>query len=364
MPFSATVYRVLIASPGDVSHERNVVERAIIDWNDEHSRDKFVVFLPVRWERASPRGGAAGQDVVNEDLVDTSDVLIGVFWWRIGTRTREERSGSIEEIRRFARSGRPYGLFFKAGSMPMTHDPEQYAALGLFKNEVRGFESEIRGLTQDFRTRDQLRQYVGRFLTDTARRVSPADREERLERTEVMARAAAIHTNIDHHAGGELDKAQLRQDMALKACLVLASPIRVRQEGMRIAIEASIVNEGRSVARDVKATWDTGDGFQEESDRPLFQAIPPDNFSRPQRFTTGCWVDPPQMSPDGSPVPEQKRRLQLRLTFRDDLGKRDQAFFTVVLHNQKNQGASWRAMEEKSAARLSPLCQFARPEAQ
>ena len=80
MPFPATLYRVLIASPGDVAPERDVVEAAIIDWNDEHARDRSVVFVPVRWERASPRGGATGQEVVNEDLVDTSDVLIGVFW--------------------------------------------------------------------------------------------------------------------------------------------------------------------------------------------------------------------------------------------------------------------------------------------
>lgn len=77
MAFEATVYRVLIASPGDVTPERDVIERAIIEWNDKHSRGRSIVFLPVRWERAAPRGGAPGQDVVNEDLVDTSDVLVG-----------------------------------------------------------------------------------------------------------------------------------------------------------------------------------------------------------------------------------------------------------------------------------------------
>ena len=274
MPFFATAYRVLIASPSDVKPERDVVERAIIDWNDEHSRDKSVVFLPVRWERASPRGGATGQDVVNEDLVDTSDVLIGVFWWRIGTQTREERSGSIEEIRRFARSGRPYGLFFKAGSMPMNHDPEQYAALGLFKGEVRGFESDIRGLTQDFRTRDQLRQFVWRFLTDTARRISPSDQVERQQRTEVMARAASIHANIDRQAGGELDKAIFRQDISRKACLVLGrlGPI---QGGEQNKIQASVVNEGEFAARDVKAWWDLGGGFGTEPNQIAFDVIPP-----------------------------------------------------------------------------------------
>jgi hypothetical protein len=90
MPFSATEYRVLIASPGDVLPERDVIERAIIDWDDEHARDRGVVFLPVRWERAPPRGGITGQDAINEDLVDTSEVLLGVFRARIGTKTQRD----------------------------------------------------------------------------------------------------------------------------------------------------------------------------------------------------------------------------------------------------------------------------------
>jgi hypothetical protein len=362
MPFSATVYRVLIASPGDVSHERNVVERAIIDWNDEHSRDKFVVFLPVRWERASPRGGAAGQDVVNEDLVDTSDVLIGVFWWRIGTRTREERSGSIEEIRRFARSGRPYGLFFKAGSMPMRHDPEQYAALGLFKDEVRGFESDVRGLTQDFRTRDQLRQFVGRFLTDTARRVTPTDQVERLERTEILARAASIHANIDRQAGGELDKSFFRQDMSRKACLVLGrlGPI---QGGEQNKIRMNVVNEGDFPARDVKAWWDLGDGFGPEPDQITFDVVPPASSNPGRRYQVGFAMPEPMRDENGNAVRGQERIVRLRLTFRDGLGNRDQATFTIRLHNDKDTGFMWSPEENKAAAKLSALCQFARPEA-
>jgi hypothetical protein len=171
MAFWATVYRVLIASPSDVQPERDVVERAIIDWNDEHALDRNVVFLPVRWERASPRGGATGQDIVNEDLVDTSDVLVGTFWWKVGTKTRSERSGSIEEVRRFAESGKPYGLFFKNAPMPMDHDPEQYASLLAFKAEVHGFEGDLRGLTQSFATPDELSRFVGRFLTNTLRKL-------------------------------------------------------------------------------------------------------------------------------------------------------------------------------------------------
>jgi hypothetical protein len=171
MPFRATVYRVLIASPGDVLTDRDAVERAIIEWDDEHAHDRNAVFLPVRWERASPRGGAAGQEVINEDLVDTSDALIGIFWSRIGRKTKNDQSGSIEEIRRFAASGKPYGLFFKNAPLPMDHDRKQFASLVKFKDEVHSFDSELRGLSQDFESTEQLTRVVGPFLTNTLRRL-------------------------------------------------------------------------------------------------------------------------------------------------------------------------------------------------
>jgi len=75
MAFSATVYRVLITSPGDVAAERDIVERAIIEWDDEHAQDRGVVFLPVRWERTPPRGGVTGQEAINEALL-SAGVLV------------------------------------------------------------------------------------------------------------------------------------------------------------------------------------------------------------------------------------------------------------------------------------------------
>ncbi len=169
MAYQATVYRVLIASPGDVERERDAVEAAIHAWNDEHSMDRGVVSHPVRWERASPRQGASGQDVINKDLVATCDVLIGVFWTRLGSPTANDRSGTVEEIRRFAQSNRPAAIFFKSGNMPMSHDAEQYRLLREFEAEVRTPTSDFRGLARHFRTTPKLRDAVGPYLTNTLR---------------------------------------------------------------------------------------------------------------------------------------------------------------------------------------------------
>lgn len=171
MPSQKTIYRVLIASPSDVKRDRDVVDAAIHAWNTEHSADRTVMFQPVRWESASPRQGSTAQEVINSDQVATCDLLIGVFWTRLGTPTGKDRSGTIEEIRQFAHDDRPAGLFFKTANMPIKHDPEEYRLLREFQAEVRDPNSNFRGLAVEFRTSPDLRAAVGRFLTETLRRL-------------------------------------------------------------------------------------------------------------------------------------------------------------------------------------------------
>lgn len=96
--------KVFIASPGDVSEQRNEVEDLIIDWNNQHTDNQEIVLLPVRWEKnsaASYRTDTSGQAIINEELVLSSDLLIAIFGNRIGTRTSSGKSGTVEEINVF-----------------------------------------------------------------------------------------------------------------------------------------------------------------------------------------------------------------------------------------------------------------------
>jgi hypothetical protein len=170
MGFRASVYRVMIISPGDVAHERDVVENAIVAWNDGHSEHEGVVFLPARWERSSPRQGAPGQDVLNEDLVDISDVGIAFFGQQIGTPTRNSPSGAVEEVRQFASAGKLYCVLFKKVPDPAP-DTDQYQELLGFKREVHAHEGELVGLTKSFGNDAELQAIVLRYLSDTLARL-------------------------------------------------------------------------------------------------------------------------------------------------------------------------------------------------
>src|SRR3954451_10560342 len=101
MAFDAHVLRVLIASPGDTTEERDAVERSLHGWNASRAEREQVILLPARWETdAVPRLGGSGQSVINEQLVDRADIIIALFDSRLGRATEQAVSGTAEEIQR------------------------------------------------------------------------------------------------------------------------------------------------------------------------------------------------------------------------------------------------------------------------
>jgi hypothetical protein len=112
MPFDATVYRVLIASPSDLPEERQAATDACHEWNAQHAAAELTVLLPVRWEtHAVPEAGRPTQDAVTDQIVRPADILVGMFWTKLGTPTRLAVSGTMEEIEYFINAKRPVILY-------------------------------------------------------------------------------------------------------------------------------------------------------------------------------------------------------------------------------------------------------------
>jgi len=102
MSFTATTYRVHIASPSDLTDERDAATMAINDWNAQHAAAEGIVLLPVKWEtHARPESGVRPQAAINTQIVQASDILIGMFWTKLGTGTGVAEPGTVEEINQF-----------------------------------------------------------------------------------------------------------------------------------------------------------------------------------------------------------------------------------------------------------------------
>jgi hypothetical protein len=161
MAYSARVFRVLIASPSDVEEERDAVVSVIQAWNDLHSRSREIVLLPLRWEtHTAPEFGTRLQDVINRAIVDDCDLVVGIFWTRIGSPSGEADSGTIEEIERASSANKPVMLYFSRAEInPHDIDMEQLRRLKLFEDRVKQ-----NSLVETYKSKNQFRDKFSQQL--------------------------------------------------------------------------------------------------------------------------------------------------------------------------------------------------------
>lgn len=101
MPTNITLYKVFLASPGDVKEERLIVKKVVDEINVGNYLANGIKLELVAWEtHTHPSMGADAQDVINTQIADDYDIFIGIMWNRFGTPTNRAESGTIEEFNR------------------------------------------------------------------------------------------------------------------------------------------------------------------------------------------------------------------------------------------------------------------------
>jgi hypothetical protein len=136
MTFKATAIEVMLASPGDVKDERVTARKVIAQWNAEHSRQTGTVLLPMGWEShaGSDVSGTRPQQLINQHLVKHADLMIGIFWTRLGSPTGAESSGTVEEVKLHHGARKPLMLFFSDAAInPSRINAEQYEQVKRFR---------------------------------------------------------------------------------------------------------------------------------------------------------------------------------------------------------------------------------------
>lgn len=152
MVFDAQVINLLIASPSDTLAARDEVEHAVLGWNRDRARVAGIVVLPLRWETDSvPLLGASAQEVINKQLLERADVVVGLFHSRLGQPTATHPSGTAEEILKASDAGKPTHVYFADLPHPANVDVDQLHALRTFRSEI-----EQRGLLGSFASSEDL----------------------------------------------------------------------------------------------------------------------------------------------------------------------------------------------------------------
>jgi hypothetical protein len=126
------------------------------EWNAIHSEKSKLVLLPVGWEsHSAPEMGETPQSIINKTVLKDCDLLVGIFWTKVGTATEGYESGTVEEIERHIDSGRPTMIYFSSQPVALDSvDADQYQRLKTFKQSClsRGLYDSYTS-PQDFRSK-------------------------------------------------------------------------------------------------------------------------------------------------------------------------------------------------------------------
>jgi hypothetical protein len=193
MSFKSETFLVLIASPSDLVEEREVATEVVNDWNTQYAVSESVVLLPVKWETHSmPQSGIRPQEAINRQFVHKCDILVGMFWTKIGTNTGVAESGTVEEINQFVAAGKPALLYFSNRPIdPNKIDLKQHKKLRSFRDATYK-----KALTGKFRGTAELRQTLLRDLMRQVRELKahrPSNRGGKLDQAFKITELIRIH---------------------------------------------------------------------------------------------------------------------------------------------------------------------------
>ena len=174
MSYPANVIKIMIASPDDVTEEPRIARDVIYDWNATHSESHRIALLPVSWEtHAAPALGDRPQELINRQVLRGCDVLIAIFWTRLGTPTGLEPSGTVEEIKAHLQAGKPAMVYFSSAPInPQRIDHAQLNQLSAFKDEMKS-----QGLIAEYGSQSQFKEILTRQLSQTILQHLPTHRE-------------------------------------------------------------------------------------------------------------------------------------------------------------------------------------------
>jgi hypothetical protein len=142
-PGEPRIYKVFVASPGDVTAEREIVWDVMESLNDM-LRARHVALEPIGWEtHTAPRVGRDPQtEVLAHIRPEDCDIFLGILWSRLGTETPRAASGTVEEFQlahaSFLEHGQPRIMFYfsKVPLVPRLEDLPQLEAALRFQADV------------------------------------------------------------------------------------------------------------------------------------------------------------------------------------------------------------------------------------
>ena len=241
----------MIASPTDVRDERSISREVIYEWNVVNSERESVVLLPVGWEtHAAPALGERPQALINKQVLQTCDLLVAIFWTRLGTSTGTAESGTVEEIREHIAAGKPAMVYFSSiPADPTSVDRDQFNDLSRFKESIRQF-----GIVEEYESISDFRNKFIRQLAQTINDISSTTDSPEGEASILTASGAISNNELDDEAVRLLKTAASSSDGSVRVFRTLGGThIQAGREAFGDPGEARSEAKWRRVIRELEA---------------------------------------------------------------------------------------------------------------
>jgi len=238
LAYDARIYEVMIASPSDVPHERRLISQILHQWNSVNAKDRGILLMPITWEtHASPAMGMRAQEVINTQVLKDADLLVAVFWTRLGTPTGSSASGTVEEIEKHISAGKPAMIYFSSQPVrPDSVDTEQYRALLEFKDKCRST-----GLIEEY---EELGEFQEKFARQLAQTVLRNFVQESNDHNNVFRESAPAIPTLSESAKELLSEAAKDSRATILRSRVLRG-LRIQTNGRQFAETGSARSEAK-----------------------------------------------------------------------------------------------------------------------
>ncbi|MBK8023251.1 MAG: DUF4062 domain-containing protein [Chloroflexi bacterium] len=209
---------VFISSPGDVRAEREIAARVVDRLNALAFVQQHFTLRALAYEdRVPPSVGSAPQQTVDRYMMQAkdSDLLICIFWERMGTPVYDDATGvqyesgtHYEFATAYAanqQTGKPHILLYRRMSEAPDANPDQKARVDAFFNRFEGQNAPFKGLYRQYYTLEEfeeiLFQHVERLLTSAVGKIAPppvfALKEEARRLDAAMPSSAQLRQDIE-----------------------------------------------------------------------------------------------------------------------------------------------------------------------
>lgn len=214
---SVELIKLTLCGPTDVAKEMALASEAINDWNCQHGEQRGFWVKHQHWSTDSyPNAQETGQGAINKQLIDSTDILVAIFWSRIGTPTATAESGTVEEIQRAIAGGKRVMVYFSdLVPLPAGASIEQVKRLSAFREQLRTHRSCWTFQSRN-RFRDNFANHLALVLNDF-----PLGRKGRTRRkpSETAVRQSARGTGNIQIAGDGNEVHQYQSPPVIKTVL-------------------------------------------------------------------------------------------------------------------------------------------------